>query len=111
MDMIVEHDAVRAVGNAVEGFDLVQSSAWSDLDVLAGRVSVDALELDTDSVVVSADRSFSATGYVYLALQYGGGDDEFTTSESFRADIQGKLDAAGKAEIELLTVDTSPFYE
>ena len=110
MDMVVDQSAMRAVADALADFDLDESPAWGDLQVLARSVSVDALELDEDSVVVSDDGAFTAIAYVYLALDYGKGEDAFTTSTSFRADLAGKIDR-GVALIEALNIDTSPFYE
>lgn len=110
MDLVVDRSAARAIGSAVAEFDLASSSAWSDLDVLASRVVVDGLELDEDSVVVGSDGSFEAIAYVYLVLEYGKGDDGFTTSESFRADIAGTVDG-DRVVVDTLNVDTSPFYE
>lgn len=110
MDLVVDRSGARAIGSALAQFDVTSSSAWSDLDVLAQRVIVDGVELDEDSVVVASDGTFEAIAYVYLVLEYGTGDDGFSTSESFRADITGTIDG-DKVVIDALNVDTTPFYE
>lgn len=110
MDLLVEIDAAKAIGRQLAQFDVTSSSAWGDLDVLASRVVVDGVELDEDSVVVTPDGKFEAIAYIYLVLQYGKGEDGFSTSESFRADIAGTIEQ-GDVSIESLNVDTGPFYE
>ncbi len=110
MDMVIDQSETRAVADALAAFQLDESGAWGDLQVLAQSVNVDALELDEDSVVVSESGTYTAIAYVYLALGYGKGDDAFTTSASFRADLSGNINH-GVATIEALDIDTSPFYE
>ncbi len=102
----------QAIINAIEEYDLVDSSAWSDLDVLSTHTSVDALEVDPEGVIIEANGDFRGIANVYVLLKYGtNSDDGFETSDSFIAHFRGHLDGEGNPVIEDLHVDTSSFYE
>lgn len=102
----------KAIIDVIEAFDLVDSSAWSDLDVLSTHTSIDALEVDPEGVIVEENGHFRGTANVYVFLSYGSNDvDGFETSDSFIARFKGYLDAEGRPIVEDINVDTSPFYE
>ncbi len=102
---------VQEVIQAVENFELTESQAWGDLDVLSTHTHVDAVEVDPAGVIIEPGDRFRGVANVYLLLQYGSdADDGFQTSEALLGKFKGHFDAAHKPVVEILSVDTSPFY-
>lgn len=102
---------VHSVVAAVQDFDLANSSAWADVEGLASKVYVEGCEADPGGIIVQGS-NFEGALNVYLSLEYGDGEDDgFSMSESFVGRFAGHFDKNGKAVIETVEVDTSPFYE
>lgn len=110
MDMIIDRQSVGAIRKAVSDYDLTASPAWGDVAVLASNVLADGFELDEDSVTSAGEGPFQAIANVYLILEYGRGEEGFSTSESFRADIAGTV-IGDQATIDSVKIDTSSFYD
>jgi hypothetical protein len=104
------HEKVRAVIDAVREFDLSESAAWSDLDVLSTQTTVDGIEVDPEGVIIENGNRFRGIANVYVALRYGSGPDSFETSDGFLGTFRGHLEKDGVPVIEEFTVDTAPFF-
>ncbi|GLK86587.1 pPIWI-associating nuclease domain-containing protein [Ancylobacter defluvii] len=104
-----KRDAEDLIAEAVRSVELRDfPSAWNELDTLSSETTVDNIGVDPAGIRVSGTK-FSGLASVYVALRYGKGDDEFTTSEAFRGKFHGHFDQ-GKPLIDDFTVDTSPFF-
>lgn len=102
---------IRAVMDAVENYELAESAAWSDLDALSTHTYIDGIEIDPEGVILE-DNRFHGVMNVYVLLTYGSDkEDGFETSDAFLGQFEGHFNPEGKAVIDNLTVDTSPFYE
>ncbi len=108
-----EHDSrVQAVIDAVQNFDLTESSSWSDLDALSTHTYVDEIEVDPEGVILEPESRFRGTMSVYVLLKYESeGEDGFETSDGFRGRFNGHFEAEAKPVIDDIEVDTSSFYE
>ncbi|MEJ0097304.1 MAG: hypothetical protein WDM84_04375 [Bauldia sp.] len=100
----------KRVIEAMSQIDLAETEAWPDLDLLASRVAVEAIQVDPAGLVISKDGRFDGVFNVYLSLQYGGKNDRFATSDSFLGKYSGHFQSNGNPEIEHVSVDTSRFY-
>jgi hypothetical protein len=101
---------IAAILQAVSDYDLTNSHAWSDLDALSSRTSIDAIEVDPEGIILS-NAGFKGVMNVYVVLRYGGSSkDAFETSDAFRARFDGHFDGE-LAVIDNVQVDTSPFYD
>ena len=94
----------------VRSVDLTSFDAWNSLDVLSSSTVPDSIEVYEDDIKISDDK-FSGVLNVYVTLEYGKGEDGFTTSDGFPGKFRGHFDETGQAVIDELTVDTSSFYE
>ena len=98
-----------AIVDAVSGAELSEYEAWSDLDALSNRTSIDKIEVNPEGIISAGNERFRGIFNVYVALHYGD-QDELVTSEAFEGSFEGHFEA-GKPIIESMKVDTSPFYE
>ena len=101
---------IDAIVDAVSHAELSEYDAWSDLDALSNRTSIDQIEVDPEGIISKGDRKFKGIFNVYVALHYGGNREELVTSEAFEGTFEGYFQD-NKAIIKSMKVDTSPFYE
>jgi hypothetical protein len=106
-----EARAIEAIADKVEHLDLAQLPAWSNLDELSNRTTLDGIEVDPAGITISG-QDFKGVANVYVVLDYRGrpGEEGFTTSDSFLAEFSGRIES-GEPIIDTFAVDTSPFFE
>ena len=96
--------------NRLDQDDLNRFHAWDDLADLSSGTIFEAIDGDPDSVVLDTDGNFEAVASIYVTLVYGFGTDQDTMSDEYLASINGRLTDDGP-EIDVISVDTSSFYE
>lgn len=102
---------LSAIIEAVGGYDIASSHAWSDLDELSKHTEVEALEPNPDGIFEIDDDRFEATATVYVTLNYGDRKDSTSISDSFPVHVRGKIKKGNKIIIEDVKVDTTSFYQ
>jgi hypothetical protein len=101
---------VDEIVEAMSRAELTGYDAWGDLDALSTHTGVDGIEVDPAGVTVEGEH-FSGLATIYVALQYGSGDDDgFETSDAFEGKFEGHFEGK-RPVIDKLTVDTKHFYE
>lgn len=109
MAVAKKKNRVAEIVDAVEQLELTDfPSAWGALDALSNRTQVDAIQVDPEGVTVSGN-AFRGIAPVYVVLEYGG-EDGFTTSDSFLGRFKGHFDKSGRPVVDDFSVDTTPFY-
>lgn len=97
------------IAEAVRGVDLTNFSCWNDLDILSSHTIPEDIEVLEDTIDIKDDH-FSGVLNSYVLLEYGKGDDGFTTSDGFPGKFKGHFDENERPVIDEVTVDTSSFY-
>lgn len=95
-------ERARTIANSVRKVEIVDTEAWSKLDVLSSKTSVESIEVFEDEIRSDGDR-FEGPINVHVILRY---PKNVTLSETF----PGRFEASWKGEtpsIDRLTVDTS----
>ncbi len=67
------------------------------------------MEIFDNEIIIEGDH-FTGPLLCHVTLQYGSGQDEFTSSDSFPGTFEGLFED-GRAVVTRLTVSTSSFYE
>jgi hypothetical protein len=104
-------DRKSNIVDKAEQLDIVSTQAWSELDALATRVSVEQIDVVPESVVINDnDSNFKGGMNIFLNLQYGPENDEgFSSATSFWGTFEGHFEGS-EPVIDTVAVDTSPFY-
>ena len=97
------------IAGAVRDVDLTDFACWNDLDVLSSRTIPEDIEVLEDAIDIKDD-NFSGVLNVYVLLEYGKGDEGFTSSDGFPGKFKGHFDENDRLVIDEVTVDTSSFY-
>src|SRR5215211_751931 len=96
----------QAIVEAIENFDIVDSPAWHDLDILSTHTHIDGIEVDPEGIIFEPEGRFKGVANIYVLLKYGSDKDEgFETTDSFRGYFQGHFEKGGKPIIENLSID------
>jgi Predicted pPIWI-associating nuclease len=112
MNTMVEsnHDNRRAlIAEAVRNFEVTESEAWQQLSLLSTNTKIDSVEVFNEEITFK-DSRFTGPLLWHVTLQYGDGEDEFTSSDSFPGVFEGTIQGQ-HAEVHKLTADTSSFYD
>ena len=96
------------IAHSLQQVEISDLAIWGELDALSNRTRVEGVEVPEEGVVLGANNRFSAILNLYLSLEYGKGEDGFTTSESLLARVEGYL-IGDNPVVENATVDTSDF--
>lgn len=108
---IREEELREAIIAAIEGYDLTESEAWSQLDELSSHTKVEGVEPNPDGIFQKGENNFEVVGTVYVTLNYGSIRDRASMSDSYPIQIRGKLEEGNEIKIDSVEVDTSSFYE
>jgi hypothetical protein len=104
------HDNRRAlIAEAVRNFDFTESEAWQRLSLLSTKTQINSVEVFSEEITFK-DSHFTGPLLWHVTLHYGGGEDEFTSSDSFPGVFEGIIQGQ-HTELHKLTADTSSFYE
>ena len=97
------------IAEAVRDVDLTGFACWNDLDVLSLRTVPEDIEVLDDAIDING-KIFSGVLNVYVLLEYGKGEEGFTSSDGFPGKFKGHFDENDQLVIDEVTVDTSSFY-
>ncbi len=97
------------IAGAVQDVDLTDFACWNDLDVLSSHTIPEDIEVLEDTIDIKDD-NLSGVLNVYVQLEYGKGDEGFTSSDGFPGKFKGHFDENDRPFIDEVTVDTSSFY-
>ena len=106
-----EEDIRERIARVLKEYDLTSDAAWGNLDELSTHTTLEGVDVDPEGILIDERGRFSGVMNVYVTLQYGKDDKEgFSSSDSFLGNFEGHLERSGP-KIDVVAVDTSPFYE
>jgi hypothetical protein len=102
---------IDAVMNAISAVDLRTYRAWSDLTALSSNTHVREIQAIPEGIFQRGEQSFTAVATVYVDLNNNEGKDDFSTTDSFPAEVEGHFESRNRAVVDEVSVDTTSFYE
>lgn len=101
-------ERIKQIAETIQDLDLTQFPAWHDLKMLSHNTIIDGIEVDPAGIRLDDDE-FDGIMTVYVALTYGKGKGELTTSDAFPGQFHGHF-ADGGPKVTEATVDMSAFF-
>jgi len=100
----------EAVMHAITDYNIAESGARDDLDMLPVRTVVESVEASPERIFEAGEDGFAAVATVYISLASGESTDDHFIPDSFPAYVEGHFEN-GDAVIDNLSIDTSSFYD